>query len=103
MVASNPFTLAITVLFSQVRALGFDEVSYGYGKARMDLECNVAYQAFLGSFLDLANFDLAQAFDVVQEFGMGGVDELWSTVSIVRCIRESGEVDSHRRYECQRR
>jgi len=49
----------------------------------MELECDVAYQALLCSFLDLANLDLTQAFDVVEEFGMSCVDELWSTVSKV--------------------
>lgn len=82
MIASDPFALAITVLLPRVR-----EVEVVEDEMLIELECDVAYQAFLGGFLDLANFDLTEAFDVVQEFGMSGVDELRATVSEVRCMR----------------
>jgi hypothetical protein len=100
LITSNPFAFAVTVLFLQVRVLGF-------GDGLIELECDVAYQALLGGFLDLANFDLAQTFDIEEKLGMGGVDELWSTVSKVwwmaaECRRRS-EVDLHQRYGCQRR
>ena len=82
LIASDPFALAITVLLPRVR-----EVEVVEDEMLIELECDVAYQAFLGGFLDLANFDLTEAFDVVQEFGMSGVDELRATVSEVRCMR----------------
>jgi len=81
LIASDPFALAITVLLPRVR-----EVEVVEDEMLIELECDVAYQAFLGGFLDLANFDLTEAFDVVQEFGMSGVDELRATVSEVRCM-----------------
>jgi len=76
LVSSDPFAFAVAVLFLRVRPLL-------PGDSSMELECDVAYQALLCSFLDLANLDLAQAFDVVEEFGMSCVDELWSAVSKV--------------------
>ena len=69
LVSSDPFAFTVTILFLRVRPL----LS---GDGSMELECDVAYQALLCSFLDLANLDLTQAFDVVQELGMSGVDEL---------------------------
>jgi len=78
LIASDPFALTITVLLPRIR-----EVEVVEDEMLIELECDVAYQAFLGSFFDLANFDLTEAFDVVQEFGMSGVDELRATVSEV--------------------